>query len=56
MSVNLAQPAMCCQYYFSSFPGAMQAVNEFVIGSSAYKDVFQVKDLLVAKKKGGAAC
>jgi len=45
---------MCFHDYSSSFPGVVRAVNEYVINSDNYGDIFQVKDLLVAKKKSPA--
>ncbi len=46
---------MCFHDYSSSFPGVVQAVNEFVINSGRFADIYQVKGLLVARKMASRA-
>lgn len=46
---------LCFHDYSNTFPGVVRAVNEFVIDSGKYKDICQVKDLLIARKKSNAA-
>jgi predicted O-methyltransferase YrrM len=43
---------LCFHDYSSSFPGVVRAVDEYVINSESYGDIYQVKDLLIARKKG----
>jgi len=46
---------LCFHDYSDNFPGVVRAVDEFVINSGAYRDICLVHDLLVARKKSGAA-
>lgn len=45
---------MCFHDYSVKFPGVVRAVNEYVVASENYGDIFQVRDLLVARKKSPA--
>jgi len=47
----VANGYLCFHDYSVNFLGVVQAVNEFVIGSTDYDEIFQVRDLLVARKK-----
>jgi len=42
---------LCFHDYSNSFPGVVRAVDELVIKSDNYRDIYLVKSLLIAKKK-----
>lgn len=43
--------SMCFHDYSVHFPGVVKAVDEFVVNSEGFGDIFRVKDLLVARKR-----